>query len=64
MVPEKPYVDPASDFEITWAQRKSTTLTFFGNCEILATFRQQLLKQNKNPQKNALEHLGEKLSIS
>ena len=63
MVPEKPYVDPASDFEITWAQRKSTTLTCFGSCEILATFRQQLLKQ-KNPQKNALEHLEKHLVIS
>ena len=43
-VPERPYVDHASD---TWAQRRSTTLTCFGNCEELATFRQKLLKENK-----------------
>ena len=46
MVPEKPYVNPDSDLVVTWAQRKSTTLTCFGNCEVLATFRQKLLEQN------------------
>ena len=57
MVPEKSYADPGSDLEVTWAQRKSTALSCFGNCEILATLMQKLLKQ-KNPQKNALKHLG------
>ena len=63
MVPEKPYADPGSDLEVTWAQGKSTTLTCFDNCEILATFRQKLLIR-KNPQKKALEHLGKHLAIS
>ena len=63
MVPEKPYADPGSDLEVTWAQRKSTILTFFDNCEILATFRQKLLIR-KNPQKKALGHLGKHLAIS
>ena len=40
--PEKPYVDPDSDLEVPWAQRRSTTLLCFGNCEMLATFRQKL----------------------
>ena len=44
--PEKPYVDPDSDLEIPRAQRRSTTLLCFGNCEVLAAFRQKLLKQN------------------
>ena len=57
---KKTYVDPDSDLKITWAQRGSTTLTCFGNCEIITTFRQKLLKQ-KNRQKNALEHWGKKL---
>ena len=45
--PEKHYVDPGCDHEITWAQRIFTNLTWFSNCEILATFRQKLLKQKK-----------------
>ena len=63
MVPEKPFADPGSDLEVTWAQGKSTTLTCFDNCEILGTFRQKLLIR-KNPQKIALEHLGKNLVIS
>ena len=54
MVPEKPYVDPDSDLEVTWAQRKSTTLICFDNCEIVATFSQKF-SIPKNPQKNALQ---------
>ena len=53
--PEKHYVDPGSDLEITWAQRIFTNLTCFSNCEILANFRQKNLKQKKN-QKNGLEY--------
>ena len=45
--PAKPYVGPDSDLEVPWAQRRSTTLFCFGNCEVLATFRQKSLKQNK-----------------
>ena len=60
--PEKPYVDPESDLEVPWAQRRSTTLLCFGNCEVLTTFKQKLLKQ-KSRQKNALEHWGKNLAI-
>ena len=47
IVPEKPYIDPDSDLEVTWAQRRSTTIICFDYCEVLATFRQKFLKQNK-----------------
>ena len=60
--PEKPFEDPDSNIEVSWAQRRSTTLICFGNCEVLATFRQTLLKQ-KNRQNNALEHWGKNLAI-
>ena len=45
--PEKHYLDPGSDLEITWAQGIFTTLTFFSNCEILANFRQKKIKTEK-----------------
>ena len=42
-------------------QGRSTTLTCFGNYEMIATFRQKLSK-HKNRQKNALEQWRKKIS--
>ena len=55
--PEKHYVDPGSDLEITWAQIIFTNLTCFSNCEILAHYRQKIVKTEKI-NKNGLEHWG------
>ena len=56
MVTKKPYVEPDSDLEITWAQRRSTP----GNCEILAIFMQNIFFTTKQIDERMLESIGKK----
>ena len=41
--PDKHYLDPDSDLEVPWAQRRSTTIICFGNYEVLATLDKRML---------------------